>query len=289
MRNRRLLPMILCRRLFTFLLLSSTFLAIQSLQAQFYVPIAGEDDTHSQYTCVRIPNGPSSVLEIKKNGSTKTISTKAAQRRIARSVRRSGSRVRSLKQLIRRANKKQKKKLRKKLRVAQAKLRSIRYIQERMRECAKGELLIGAGGSPVFLSTTFEDPNDSSKRLSGFNYGFLFTPPKQYKGDDYCVIISGAEETLTGIGGISYNTEFESSTSSVPQCRSRSGISFCVEGMQSDEVMVLITGGIITEDAGNCSPEYRCSITELAGALSNHYSSAILNSIRANPGGGACN
>lgn len=272
------------------------FLAItlgtKSGHAQFYVPIPGIDGTNTQYSCKGQSGVPSTIQEIKANGAlaekTVTSVTKSLNKQIAGKM----SKVASLTALITnfQGSAKQKTKLKNQKAAAAGQVKALKYIRARVKDCKDGVLTLGGGATARLLFVTFPDPRPGySGVLSGFVYGFVFNPPKNWTNHNFCATMSGASGKVTSLGASGYADFTEVATFIRGDCANSAGVDYCVAGLLPGQFVIVLAQGLINENPGSCgNPPERCSISEIATKLDATYGGAILHSLRLAPLGKYC-
>lgn len=256
-----------------------------SAAAYFYVPIAGIDQTASQYICKQQAGLKSTIQEVKSGGAIVERSTSSVVKSLTKQVEGVQSKLNTVISAMKGANGKQLQKLKKRKAELKAQLQSLRFVKARVGECSRSVLLFSATGSPMFLSSSFTYPGYGL--LSGYLYGMLFTPPKNWNGD-YCVVISGASTTISGLPTTKYTDFVEQEAYVRSNCIALGGVPFCAPGFESDQLMVVLAQGILSEAPGTCGTQkpWQCSITETSSKLSSSIGGAFMHSLR--PKVGSC-
>jgi len=275
----------------TAIFVSALTLFVNSVHAQYYVPIPGIDGANTQYFCKGQSGVPSTIQEIKADGSLaeKTVAsvTKSLNKQIVGKM----SKVASLTALITnfQGSAMQKAKLKNQKAAAVGQLKALKYIRARVKECKDGILTLGGGATARLLSITFPDPRPGSiGMLSGFVFGFVFDPPKNWTSHNICATMSGASGKVNSLGASGYPDFIEVATFIRGACANSAGVDYCVNGVLPGQFVIVLAQGLINENPGLCSPPERCSISEVAAILEGTYGGAILHSLRLAPLGQYC-
>lgn len=269
------------------LIISLSFVVIPcAISAQLNIPIIGADESVSQYTCITTPGVKTYGMKvIQANGTIKDVSVKAAKSQISKQIQGVTEKILNVSELLRSAtSKKAKNKLKEKLASLRSQRETLKFIKTQILLCEKAELKFSASSVPVLLTNTVILP-EFTRPVNLFMYGFKFTIPKNYKGKSYCVAVSNA--TSVPFGGINYPDPGEMTTEVYKNCQPFGAPvgNLCVNGLEQDEGMIILTQGGIQETEGDCTSTFRCSLNELKNYLPSFYQNTRLTSFKP----GSCN
>ena len=252
-----------------------------TLLAQLNIPIIGADETISQYTCITTPGVKTFGMRvIQSNGVIKDISVKTAKSQIDKQIQGTTKKILSVSELLRSASsKKAKNKLKAKITSLRSQRETLRYIKSQILLCEKAELKFSVSSVPVLLTNTVLLP-EFTRPVNLFMYGFKFTIPKNFKGTSYCVAISNA--TKVPFGGIIYPDPGQMQATVYKNCQPFGAPvgNLCVNGLEEDEGMIILTQGGIQETEGDCTSTTRCSLNELKNYLPSFYQNTRLTSFK---------
>ena len=275
--------------LFYVSVLAILFFIASPASAYFYVPIPGADGAASQYICKQQAGLTSTIQEVKPGGVIVERTTSYVSKSLDKQIRGLKTKLATVQSAIRGSSGNKRKKLLARKAALSAQIKSLKSIKAKVTDCSKSKLFFAASGSPMFLSKTFPDPRPGySGMLSGFLFGFLFTPPKNATGEIFCGAISGASKGLASLAGSTYPEFTETSVYIRGNCIALGGVEFCAPGFEKGQLMVVLAQGIISEAPGTCSPPERCSITEAETKLASAYAGATLHSLRPTSVGKYC-
>ena len=268
-----------------FLLLTLAIVDKPSL-AQSNIPIVGADESLSQYICVTTPGVKTFGMKvILANGTVSDISLTSATAQINKQIHGLTKKILNASDLLKQADtKKKREKLKAKIQSLRTQRESVRFIKSQISLCEKAQLEFNVPTVPVLLTNVVSNPT-FSRPLNYFMFGFKFTIPKIYRGDAYCVAVSNASALPGNLGGIIYPEVGEQDTEVYKNCGDFGPPigQLCVNGLEDDEGMIIITQGAFEERGGNCTTSTltNCTLNEFKNLLTNYYANTRLTSFRA--------
>lgn len=252
-------------------------------QAQLSIPITGADESLSQYICLTTPGVKTfGVKVIQSNGSIKSISVKAAKAQVDKQIDGLTKKILNTSKLLDGADTTKKRtKLKAKLSALRTQRESLKFIKRQLNLCGKAELEFNASNVPVLLTNTVSNPS-FQEPLNHFMFGFKFTVPKNYNGKTYCVAVLNATTQPPQMGGYLYPATGEINIEAFKNCEDFGAPvgDLCVNGLEDDEAMIVLTRGAFVERVGNCSSLTACSLNEFRNVVENFYSTTLLTSFR---------
>ena len=268
-----------------FFIISSFFAIPKSLEAQSNIPIIGADESLSQYICITTPGVKTLGMKvISANGQVKNITVKTAKAQVDKQIDGFTKRILAASALAAEAESAaNREKLKAKVKVLRTQRESLKYIKTQIALCAKAKLEFNLSTVPVLLTNTttnaaFQYP------VNLFMFGFKFTVPKIYKGQNYCVKVTNASSSAPNLGAYLYPENSEYTITANKNCLEFGAPigQLCVNGLEADEAMIPITQGAVIEreGQGNCSSISTCPLNELRSVLSNFYANTRLASFR---------
>ena len=252
-------------------------------QAELSIPITGADESLSQYICLTTPGVKTyGVKVILSNGSIKNISVKAAKAQVDKQIEAITKKILNVSDLLDSADTPaNRNKLKAKLSALRTQRSSLKFIKKQLNLCGKAELEFNESNVPTLLTNTVNNPT-FQEPLNHYMFGFKFTVPKNYKGETYCVAVINATTQPPQMGGYLFPESGETEMDAIKNCEDFGAPvgDLCVNGLEDDEAMIVLTRGAFVERVGDCSSLSHCSLNEFRNVVQNFYATTLLTSFR---------